>query len=215
MPWGESGIFSVTQNTTVMNSLFFLGIIPPSYPRVQHWEESTSVSLIAYVALTDVHRPGSELCTFTSCSFSSYVTTTNFAITDFFPNFSYQNPVQYKSTRAVTSSLMSSLSVWPRIHLKQLLFHRPPFEGHVGKVLWSDTPGKALGPFPEKLHTALICEKEWFSLFCFSYFLPFFIFEGPFFNPDRQCSCPQQLSLRLGETHTVCSICFMICKASF
>lgn len=66
-----------------------------------------------------------------------------------------------------------SLSAWPYIHLKRLLFHHPPFEGHVGKILWIDTSGKALGPLPEKLHRALIYEKA-FSLFCFSYFLLIF-----------------------------------------
>lgn len=125
------------------------------------------------IAVTDVHRPGSELGTSTSCSFSSYVTITNFAIAGFlFLNFSNQHPVEHKSTSAVMLSSDSSLSERLHIHLKHLVFHHPPFEEHEGRV--KRHPWKSSVLTSEKFTGLLTYENEGFSLFCYSYFLPFF-----------------------------------------
>lgn len=91
-------------------------------------------SWLLNTAGTDVHKTGSELCTFTSCSFSSYVTFTNFAIAGaFFFCISAISilcntrvPVLWHPPQMAASQkgLTSTWSSWSFI---------PPFEQHVGK----------------------------------------------------------------------------------
>lgn len=86
----------------------------------------------------------SELCMFTSCTFSSYIISPSLILL-FFPslNSSNQHSVQYKSTRAATPSsdqqCLSEASHPP----EAAALSSPSLGGHVGKVLCRDTPGKA------------------------------------------------------------------------
>lgn len=156
----------------IINFLFSPEIIHPVTQGSNTGKWALGSPWLLNIAVIDVHNPGSELCTFTSCSFSSYITFRNFAIAGvFFPEF--QHPVQHKSTSAVTPSLDGSLSERPRICLKQLVFHHPPFEEHVGWV--RRHPWKSSVLTSRKIFTGFLTyENEGFSLFCFSYFLPFF-----------------------------------------
>lgn len=173
----------IIQNTILMNSSFILGIIPPSYPRAQHWEASTSISLIANAAVTDVHRPGSEPCTFTSHSFSPYVTFTIFAITDFFLNFIYQCLVQYKSTRAVTpSSDGQPLSVASH-SLEAAALSLPSLWRACGQgpVKWH--PWKSSGPTPRKASQGFSSMRmRCFLCFVSLIFFPSLMVGSPFFQ---------------------------------
>lgn len=84
-------ISGIALNTISINSMFLLGIFPPCYSRVQHWEVNTSISPTANAMVSKVYRSVSELCTFAfRCRFSLCVTIINFSLLFYlfiFPEF--------------------------------------------------------------------------------------------------------------------------------
>lgn len=181
----------------IINFLCSSEIILPSCLRIQHPEVSTWITLVAK------HRsfrcPQSKLwavCIYILQFFLRHHFLQIYHCWDFFLNFSKQDAVQHKSSSAVMPSSDGSLSERPHICLKQLVFHHPPSEEHVG---WVRTHPWKSSVLTSRKNSQGFSSMGMRGSLCFVsliFFLSLMV-GSPFFQLLRLWSPSQELSLKL------------------